>query len=105
MHPADYHPARTRNIGKAFSKSVGFKNIKFPVKIRDTHKIEKQNCIDINVFGYENKEKYPIYVSQNPFKRHVDLLFMAEKGKRHYVFIKDFNTFMYDHTLYHGRKL
>ena len=29
---------------------------------------------------------------------------MGEKGKRHYVFIKDFNTFMYDHTLHRGRK-
>ena len=24
--------------------------------------------------------------------------------KKHYVFIKDFNTFMYDHTLHRGRK-
>ena len=29
---------------------------------------------------------------------------MEEEGKRHYVLIKDFNTFMYDHTLHHGRK-
>ena len=28
----------------------------------------------------------------------------SRKGKRHYVLIKDFNTFMYDHTLHHGRK-
>ena len=29
---------------------------------------------------------------------------MEEKGKRHYVLTKDFNTFMYDHSLYRGRK-
>ena len=26
---------------------------------------------------------------------------MGEKGKRHYVLIKDFSILMYDHTLHH----
>ena len=29
---------------------------------------------------------------------------IVEEEKRHYVLIKDFNTFMYDHTLHCGRK-
>ena len=29
---------------------------------------------------------------------------IEEKGKRYYVVIKDFNTFMYDHTLQRERK-
>ena len=29
---------------------------------------------------------------------------MGEEGKRHYVFIKNCNTFIYDHTLHHGKK-
>ena len=33
-----------------------------------------------------------------------DLSLIAEKCKRHYVLIKDFSTFKYDHTLYRGRK-
>ena len=28
----------------------------------------------------------------------------GEEGKKHYVFIKDFSTIMYDDTLYRGRK-
>ena len=35
-------------------------------------------------------------------KKHVDLLLIGEEGKRN--FIKDFTTFMYDHTLHLGRK-
>ena len=35
-------------------------------------------------------------------KKHVDLLWIGEEGKRHYVLIKDFNTFMYNHTLPRG---
>ena len=33
-----------------------------------------------------------------------DLLLIGEEAKRHYVVIKDFNTFMYNHTVYRGRK-
>ena len=33
-----------------------------------------------------------------------DLLLIQEEGKRHYVLIKDFSSFKYDHTLYRGRK-
>ena len=29
---------------------------------------------------------------------------MGEKGKRHYVLIKDFNTFVYDHSMLRKRK-
>ena len=36
--------------------------------------------------------------------KHIDLLLIGEKSKRHYVLIKDLNTFMYDHTLHCGRK-
>ena len=68
------------------------------MKIRDMHKIEKKNSIGVSAFGYENKEKKPIYISKSVVKKHVDFLLKVEEGEWHYVFIKDFNTFMYDHT-------
>ena len=37
-------------------------------------------------------------------KEHVDLLLILEEGKRLYILIKDFNTFMYENTLHRGRK-
>ena len=83
------------------ARKFDFKNIKkFSMEIRDIHKIEKRNCISISVFGYENKETDPIYMTRNTFKRHVDLLLIGEKGKECYVFIKNFSTFMYHHTLH-----
>ena len=45
-----------------------------------------------------------IIYHRNVVKKNVDLLLIEEKGKRHYVFIKDFNTFMYDHSFHRGRK-
>ena len=63
LNPAGHHPAKIKKPDKDFAKELDFKDIKIPVKIRDTHKIEKKNSISINVLGYENKEKHPIYVS------------------------------------------
>ena len=36
--------------------------------------------------------------------KHVDLILTGEGEKKHYVFIKDFNILMDDHTLHCGRK-
>ena len=67
-------------------------------------KWKKKNSIGISVFNYENKEKHPIYVSEKCcVEKHADLILIKDKGKKHYVLIKDFNTFMYNHTL-HRRK-
>ena len=77
------------------------RDIKFPVKIKDIHKIEKKYSISISVIRYENKEKHAIYVSKKRCEeKHLKLLLMGEGEKKHYVFIKDFNTFVYDHTLH-----
>ena len=34
----------------------------------------------------------------------VDSLLIGDESKNHYVLIKDFNTFMFDHAPYLGRK-
>ena len=85
---------------------LDFRDKNFPVKIRDIHKIEKKKtCICISVFGNENKEKHPIYVSKKSCdENYVDLLLTEEKGKRHYILIKDFNTLMHNHILHHRKK-
>ena len=52
----------------------------------------------------KNKEKYLICLSKNALKKkHIDLL-LIEEDKWHYVLIKVFNTFMYDHTPHSGKK-
>ena len=62
--------------------------------------------INISVFSYGNKEKHPIYVSKKCCKeKHFDLLLIGKKGKILYVLIKDFNIFMYDYTLHHGKNI
>ena len=43
-------------------------------------------------------------MSKNTFKKYIDLLLKEEKTKSTNVLIKDFNAFVYDHTLHRGRK-
>ena len=51
VRPADRKPARITIADKDFAKRLTCKDIKFPVKTRDIHKIEKKYSIDISVFG------------------------------------------------------
>ena len=80
---------------KYFANRLDFKDTKFSAKIRDIHKIEKKNSVGISVFGYENKEKHPIYVSKQCCEeKTVDLLLIGEEEKKRCVLIKDLNTLM-----------
>ena len=46
-----------------------------------------------------------IYISKEWYEdKGVHMLLIREKDKKHYVLIKDFNTFMYDSTLHCGKK-
>ena len=50
FNPAGHNPRRITKADKDFAKRLDFKNIKFPVNIRDMHKIEKKNSIGIKSF-------------------------------------------------------
>ena len=65
---------------------------------KDFNKIEVQNNICINVFGYENELVFPIFISEQTFEDPMDLFLIIEVDKSHYVYIKDFNTFMFHKT-------
>ena len=108
LNPGNQNPRRITKADKEFAKKLNFKNTKFPAKSREIHKIEKKNSINISVFGYANKERHPVYLCIKKVlcceEKYVDLLLISEEGKRHYVLIKDFNTFMYDYNLHRGRK-
>ena len=43
---------------------LDYSGIEFPFTIKQYNKIEKQNNININVFGFEEGEKFPIHVSK-----------------------------------------
>ena len=104
LNPQDKYPQRIKKSDKAFIENLNYSGIEFPVTTKQYNKIEKQNEININVFGYENKQKYPIYVSKEKYKDCMNLLLVTENENKHYVLIKDFNKFMYDITNNKKRK-
>ena len=72
----------------------------FPVSKKDYGKIE----ICVNVFCYENKVAYPLYLSNQCFNDVLDLLLISNGFTNHYVFIKDFNRLMFNKTRHKGKK-
>ena len=57
LNPVDHNPRRFTKADKDFAKRLDFKDIKFPVKIIDIHRMKRKNSINISIFGYENKGK------------------------------------------------
>ena len=50
------------------------------------------------MFGYEDKLVFPIYISDQKFKDSMDLLLLNDDDKSHYVYIKNFDRFMFQKT-------
>ena len=104
LNPQLKDPQRIKKDDRQYIKNLNYQGIKFPVNINQYNKVERQNNIRINVFGYENKQPYPIYVSKEKFKDHIELLLIMKDENKHYVLIKDFNKFMYQQKKHKERK-
>ena len=75
--------------------------------INQIERIEKQNEMAINVFGYENEAIVPYRLSEQPATcsmARINLLLIYEEPKSHYVWIKDLNRLLSDQTKYDHRK-
>ena len=104
LNPQNKNPQRITKIDKNLIKQLDYSNIEFPVTVKQINKIEKQNNIRINLFGYEEKQKFPIYISQEKYQDHMELLLINKDKKNHYVLIKNFNKFMFDQTKHNCKK-
>ena len=103
MFPADKDPQRVTKYIKHIHK-LDYSGVTFPVKQTQYEKIEKQNNINVNVFGHENGETYPIHISRGHNSQVLNLLLLTEGEKWHYVLIKNFDRFMYGYTKHREKK-
>ena len=94
----DEYPQRITKKDKELVSRLNYDKINFPVSKKDYCKIEGQNKICINVLCYENKVVYPVYLLDQKFSDSMDLLLISDKFKSHYVYIKDFDRFMFNKT-------
>ena len=86
------------------AEQLDYNGIEFPVQEKDFNKIEVKNNICINVFGYENGLVFPIYVSDQKIEDSIDLLLLIDDNKSYYVYIKDFDRFMFHKTKNKNKK-
>ena len=103
LNPQDKDPQRIKKTDKNMINKLDYSGIEFPVTTKH-NKIEIQNNININVFGYEEKQPFPIHISKEKNENHLNLLLITEDEKNHYVLIKDFNKFMYNQTKHKDKK-
>ena len=91
-------------IKTKIAEELNYDGIEFPIHENDFNKIEIKNNICINVFGYDNRLVFPIYISDQKFEDSMDLLLLIDDEKSHYVYIKDFNRFMFHRTKNKNKK-
>ena len=86
FNPVNIHPERiTKN-----DKKLDYDGVEFPVREKGFSKIERKNNICINVFYYDNKLTFPIYISNQIFENSIDFLLVIDENKSHYMYIKDY---------------
>ena len=111
LNPRKVHPERITGLDRESAKKLDYSGITFPVTRNQINRIEKQNNINIFLFGYDTVKKsvFPIYHSPENYDDHLKLLYISDEddtGKfiSHYVLIKDFNRLMFNFTKYKGKK-
>ena len=104
LNPQTEHSERIKKEDKKMINELNYEGVDFPTSQKHYNKVEKQNNIRINVFGYEDRQPYPIHISKEKFEDQMNLLLITEDEKKHYVLIKDFNTFMYNQTKHRNKK-
>ena len=98
LNSQEKNPQRIKKEDKKMVNELNYDGIDLPISQKHYNKIEKQNSIRINVFGFENGQPFPIHISKETFEDQRNLLLTTKDEKKHYVLIKDFHTFMYNQS-------
>ena len=98
LNPQNDHSQRIKKADRKMVEELNCQGVEFPVATKHYDKIEEQNSININVFGYENEQFYPIHVSKQKNEKVLNLLLITQGEKQHYVPMKDFKKMMYNKT-------
>ena len=91
INPVKIHPERITKKYQELVNYLDYDGVEFPVREKYFSKIEKKNNICINVFCYENKLTFPIYISDQKFENSIDLLLVTNESKSHSVYINEFD--------------
>ena len=84
---SERNPNRVTKILKTQAKKYNWDDIEFPTKLKDIHKFEKNNNININVFSFDSwtKKVYTLRLSKSDHKESINLFLYDE----HYGVVKN----------------
>ena len=68
LNPQTEHSERIKKEDKEMINELNYEGVDFPTSQKHYNKVEKQNNIRINVFGYEDRQPYPIHISKETFE-------------------------------------
>ena len=88
LNPQEKNPQRIKKEDKEMINELNYDGINFPLSQKHYNKVEKQNSIRINVFGYEDGQPFPINISKETFEDQMNLLLITKDEKKLYVLIK-----------------
>ena len=104
INPLKLHPETITKKYRKLVNDLDYDGIEFPVQEKDFSKIKTRKKICINVFGYDNRLTFPIYVLGQKFQNSMDVLLLIDGDKSHYVYIKDFGWFVFHKTKNKNKK-
>ena len=103
INPIKIHPERINKRDRKIAELLDYSDIEFPIKEKPYPLFEQIFNINLNVFYYE-KRVYLLYISQQNNELVLNVLLISDGEKSHYVFIKDFNSLMYQKSKHKRRK-
>ena len=81
LNPQEKNPQRIKKEDKKTINELNYDGIDFLLSQKHYNKVEKQNNIRINVFGYEKGQPFPIHISKEKFEDQMNLLLITEDEK------------------------
>ena len=91
LNPVKIHPERITKNDKKLVNDINLDGAWFPEREKDFSNIEGKNSIRINVYCYENKLTFPIYISDQKFENLIDLLLVSNESKSDSVYVNEFD--------------
>ena len=87
LNPVDRDSGRVTKILKTQAEKYNWNNIEFPTKLKDIHKFEKNNNVNVNVFSFDNETKkvYTLRLSKTEHEETINLFLYNE----HYGVVKN----------------
>ena len=99
LHPAKGSCSYRVHHYRPYLQDINIKDLDFPLSVKQVEKVEKQNNISVNVFGYESENEgkpliFPLHITKTDKLHHVNLLLITEEDKTHYVYIKSMSRLL-----------